>query len=62
MSFPLVCDLAASGVPVAVACRVLGFSRQAFYVWDAAPVSQRDWDDASEQPHSSHATRLTLIS
>jgi putative transposase len=46
MSFPLVRDLAAAGVPVAVACRVLGFSRQAFYAWDADPVSQRDWDDA----------------
>lgn len=41
MSFPLVGDCAAAGVPlpVAVACRVLGFSRQAFYVWDADPVS-----------------------
>ena len=46
MSFPLVRDLAAAGVPVAVACRVLGFSRQAFYAWHADPVSQRDWDDA----------------
>jgi putative transposase len=46
MSYPLVRDCAAAGVPVAVACRVLGFSRQAFYAWDADPVSQRDWDDA----------------
>ena len=30
MSYPLVLDLAADGVPVAVTCRVLGFSRQAF--------------------------------
>ena len=27
-------------------CRVLGLSRQAYYQWCAAPVSQRDWDDA----------------
>ena len=27
-------------------CRVLGFSKQAFYQWKKAPVSQRDWDDA----------------
>lgn len=27
-------------------CRVLGFSRQAFYEWDANPVSDRDWHDA----------------
>lgn len=26
--------------------RVLGFSRQAFFKWRAAPVSQRDWDNA----------------
>jgi putative transposase len=25
---------------------VLGFSKQAFYKWQANPVSQRDWDDA----------------
>ncbi len=34
----------ASGV--AVTCRVLGFSKQAFYNWLANPVTQRDWDDA----------------
>ncbi|PWV74061.1 Transposase InsO and inactivated derivatives [Prauserella marina] len=33
-------------MPVAVTCRVLGISRQAFYQWLRAPVSQRDWDDA----------------
>ena len=27
-------------------CRVLGFSKQAFYKWSTAPVSQRDWDEA----------------
>jgi transposase InsO family protein len=46
MMYPLVEDLAADGIPVAVACRVLGFSKQAFYRWKADPVSQRDWDDA----------------
>jgi putative transposase len=46
MSYPLVEDLAADGIPVAVACRVLGFSKQAFYQWKKNPVSQRDWDDA----------------
>jgi len=48
--YPLVRDLAAwtapLRVPVTVTCRVLGFSTQAFYKWLAAPVSQRDWDDA----------------
>jgi putative transposase len=33
-------------VPVAVACRVLGFSTQGYYKWLKDPVSQRDWDDA----------------
>ena len=46
MMFPLVRDLAAAGVPVAVTCRVLGFTKQAFYKWAAAPISQRDWDEA----------------
>jgi len=46
MIYPLVLDLAAKGIPVAHTCRVLGFSKQAFYAWKAAPVSQRDWDDA----------------
>ncbi|MGW3610655.1 IS3 family transposase [Micromonospora sp. NPDC005163] len=46
MTYPLVGDLAADGIPVAVTCRVLGFSKQAYYAWRAEPVSQRDWDDA----------------
>ncbi|MCP2329407.1 hypothetical protein HDA40_007914 [Hamadaea flava] len=46
MTYPLVEDLAADDIPVAVACRVLGFSKQAFCQWKADPVSQRDWDDA----------------
>jgi putative transposase len=29
-----------------VTCRVLGFSKQAFYKWLRRPVSDRDWDDA----------------
>ena len=46
MKFPLVLDLAADAVPVAVTCRVLGFSKQAFYQWKACPVTGRGWDDA----------------
>lgn len=46
MMYPLVLDLAADGIPVAVTCRVLKFSKQAFYAWKRNPVTQRDWDDA----------------
>ena len=46
MMYPLVRELAADGIPVTVTCRVLGFSKQAFYKWRSDPVSQRDWDDA----------------
>lgn len=46
MMYPLVIDLAASGVPVRTSCEVLGFSAQGFYKWRARPCSQRDLDDA----------------
>jgi putative transposase len=46
MMYPLVQELAADNIPVAVTCRVLGFSKQAFYKWQTNPVSRRDWDDA----------------
>lgn len=51
MMYPLALDLAsrtaAVRVPVAVTCRVLGFSRQAFYHWRKNTVTQRDRDDAT---------------
>jgi len=46
MKYPLVQDLAVEGIPVTVTCRVLGFTPQAFYKWQAQPVSDRDWNDA----------------
>ena len=46
MTYPLVLDLAVDGIPVAVTCGLLGFSRQAFYSWKAHPVSERDLVDA----------------
>jgi transposase InsO family protein len=49
MMFPLVLDLAADPdqpIPIAVTCRVLGFSKQAFYKWRTSPVTDRDWADA----------------
>ncbi|GAA1325100.1 hypothetical protein GCM10020360_16600 [Nonlabens tegetincola] len=48
MIFPLVQEMAAAAapvrVPVAVACRVLGFSKQAYYQWQKQPVSAREAD------------------
>ncbi len=44
--YPVVQELAADKIPVLVTCRVLGFSVQAFYKWQAEPVRQRDCDDA----------------
>lgn len=46
MTYPLVQELAAEGIPVRLTCGVLGFSPQAFYKWQASPVTDRDWDDA----------------
>ncbi len=46
MTFPLVCDLAAEGIPVRLTCGVLGFSPQAFYKWRTRPCSERDHADA----------------
>lgn len=46
MMYPLVRDLAAAGIPVTVTCRVLGFSKQAYYQWCSQPVSNRDWEEA----------------
>lgn len=51
MIYPLVREMAATAapvrVPVAVACRVLGFSNQAYYQWLKRPVSTREVEEAS---------------
>jgi putative transposase len=46
MTYPLVLELAAEGIPVRLTCGVLGFSPQGFYKWRAQPICQRDYDDA----------------
>lgn len=47
--FPLVREMAEAGapirVPVSVACRVLGFTKQAYYQWVKQPVSKREAED-----------------
>lgn len=46
MKYPLVIDLRRDGIAVALTCRVLGFSTQAFYKWKKNPITDREWDDA----------------
>ena len=46
MKYPLVSDLAASGIPVAVTCRVLEIARQPYYRWLANPITEADLVEA----------------
>jgi hypothetical protein len=53
--YSLVTDLAAGGVLVAVACRVLVFRKQGYYRWKTSPVtegtgSMRTWSRPTEYP------------
>lgn len=42
MMYPLVRELAADGIPVAVTCRVLKIARQPYYRWLACPVTDAE--------------------
>ncbi|MET9225831.1 IS3 family transposase [Lentzea sp. NPDC003310] len=44
--YPLVNELAADGIPVAVTCRVLNIARQPYYRWLAAPVTADELERA----------------
>lgn len=44
--YPLVRELAAEGIPVAVTCRVLKIARQPYYRWLARPVTDAEWTEA----------------
>lgn len=46
MIYPLVRELAADGVAVAVTCRVLKLARQPYYRWLAAPFTDHDLEQA----------------
>lgn len=46
MSYPLVRELAADGIPVTVTCRVLNLARQPYYRWLANPVTGAEWAQA----------------
>lgn len=42
MTYPLVAELAATGVPVTVSCRVLKLARQPYYWWRNEPILDAD--------------------
>jgi hypothetical protein len=44
--YPLVKELAAEGIPVVVACRVLKLARQPYYRWLTHPIGVRELDQA----------------
>ncbi|MFD3431296.1 hypothetical protein [Nocardia fluminea] len=44
--YPLVRELAADGIPVAVTCRVLNIARQPYYRWLADPVTNAELEQA----------------
>ena len=44
--FPVICELAADGVPVAVTNRVLNVSTSGYYEWRNRPASNRAWHQA----------------
>jgi hypothetical protein len=46
MTYPLVRDLAAEEVPVAVTCRVLKFSKQGYFKWLNELCCERDLENA----------------
>lgn len=42
MIYPLVSELAASGIPVTVSCRVLKLARQPYYRWRKSPIADAE--------------------
>ncbi|WP_104182796.1 IS3 family transposase, partial [Mycobacterium avium] len=44
--YPLVKELAADGIPVAVTCRVLKLARQPYYRWLADPITEAEYVEA----------------
>ena len=54
--YPLVRELAADGIPVAVSCRVLALARAPYYRWLAAPIADGQLDEAylANAVHDAH--------
>lgn len=46
MIYPLVDELAGTGIPVTVSCRVLKLARQPYHRWRHSPVADRSWVQA----------------
>lgn len=53
-------DLAVAGIPVTVTCRVLCFSKQAYYQWCAKQTSGRDVEETHliDAAYDIHAEEL----
>jgi len=47
MTYPLVTELAAAGIPVTVTCRVLKLARQPYYRWLKSPVTDAELVEAN---------------
>ena len=62
MIYPLVRELAADGIPVAVTCRVLKLARQPYYRWLAQPVTDAELDEAYARTRCSTPTATTRSS
>src|SRR3546814_20567517 len=48
MTYPLVAELADSGIPVTVSCRVLKLARQPYYRWRNDPIRDADVQNGKE--------------
>ena len=55
-------ELAADGIPVTVACRVLKLARQPYYRWLAEPVTDAEWVAAHRANALFDATAMTRSS
>ena len=62
MMYPLVSELAADGVPVTVACRVLKLARQPYYRWREKPVAVSEVEQAyrANALHAAHQNEKAL--
>lgn len=57
MMYPLVSELAADGIPVAVSLRVLKLARQPYYRWPQNPVSTAELE-AAHRANALHQAHL----